>query len=550
MANELHWTERIADAVEKNVRETRGAGAPIVCQSGISPSGPIHLGNMREIISVHLVAEELRARGWPVTHVHSWDDFDRLRKVPSDAPDEMTQYIGTPLSDVPDPWGQYDSYASRFISEFEQAMDKLCIHPKYVRESTAYRSGVYNKQIKQAIEKRFEIFDILAQYQSEDRAEKAANERRAEYYPFRVYCQSCGKDTTRITAYDDGLITYSCDNCGHQASFNLDREVRGKLVWKVDWPMRWSFEGVDFEPGGEDHSSPGGSLSVGRQIVGRIFGGRAPYYVGYAFVGMAGRSKISSSEGTTATPLAGLEIFEPSVLRWLYVRRNISQSLTIDFGKGVQRTYDEWDAFVERINKNSGSRIDQLVFDRSVKTSSCAAARSRVTASFRLLSSSADITQGNRDQIMRIVNQHRDEPPLNESDIEPRLSCAIRWAEEYLPEDEHTRVADSFNSAAYAKLSPENKEGISLLIEKLDENWSLQALTHLIYGIPKTLLGLPMDAEPTQPLKEAQRSFFVALYSLICDRDTGPRLPTLFLAIGKDRVHLLLTPRTAGGQGI
>src|SRR6516225_2739465 len=101
MANELHWTERIADAVEKNVRETRGAGTAIVCQSGISPSGPIHLGNMREIISVHLVAEELRARGWAVTHIHSWDDFDRLRKIPSDAPQEMAQYIGTPLSDVP-----------------------------------------------------------------------------------------------------------------------------------------------------------------------------------------------------------------------------------------------------------------------------------------------------------------------------------------------------------------------------------------------------------------------------------------------------------------
>src|SRR5262249_29384991 len=178
-----------------------------------------------------------------------------------------------------------------------------------------------------------------------------ADERRAEYYPFRVYCESCGKDMTGITSYDNGLIAYSCANCGHRSSFNLDDKVPGKLVWKVDWPMRWSFESVDFEPGGEDHSSPGGSLSVGRRIVSRIFGGRAPYYVGYAFVrdAMAGSSKISSSEGTTATPLAGLEIFEPCILRWLYVRRNISQSLTIDFGKGVQRTYDEWDAFADRI---------------------------------------------------------------------------------------------------------------------------------------------------------------------------------------------------------
>src|SRR5262245_1554020 len=389
MTRELHWTERIADAVEANVRETKGEGATIVCQSGISPSGPIHLGNMREIISVHLVSEELRSRGWPVTHIHSWDDFDRLRKLPSNAPASMEQYIGSPLSDVPDPWGEFDSYASRFISEFERAMDRLCIHPKYVRESTAYRSGLYNERIKQAIEKRIDIFDILAEHQSEDRAEKPLDERRAEYYPFRVYCESCGKDLTRITAYDHGLVGYSCNNCANRSSFSLDQKVPGKLVWKVDWPMRWSFEAVDFEPGGEDHSSPGGSLSVGRKIVSKIFGGRAPYYVGYAFVGMAGRSKISSSEGTTATPLAGLQVFEPCILRWFYVRRNISQSLTIDFGKGVQRTYDEWDAFVERVKNGAGSRVDQVIYDRSVRTSSCEVLRSSVPVSFRLLSSSA-----------------------------------------------------------------------------------------------------------------------------------------------------------------
>src|SRR5262249_8162026 len=269
--------------------------------------------------------------------------------------------------------------------------------------------------------------------------------------------------------------------------------------------------GVDFEPGGEDHSSPGGSLSVGRKIVAKVFGGRAPYYVGYAFVGMAGRSKISSSEGTTATPLAGLEIFEPCILRWLYVRRNISQSLTIDFGKGVQRTYDEWDAFASRVGKAPASRVDQVVFDRSTKTSSCAVDCSRSPVSFRLLSSSADITQGNREQILRIVNDHMDGSAVRESDLEPRLSCAIHWAREYLRDEEPARSAEAFNEDAYSRLSGDNREGIRLLLAKLDDSWTLQGLTTLIYGIPKLLLGLAMDAEPTDALKAAQRAFFVAL---------------------------------------
>jgi len=31
--------------------------------------------------------------------------------------------------------------------------------------------------------------------------------------------------------------------------------------------MRWAHEQVDFEPGGKDHSTPGGSFDTGKEIV-------------------------------------------------------------------------------------------------------------------------------------------------------------------------------------------------------------------------------------------------------------------------------------------
>ena len=58
-------------------------GRPLVCASGISPSGPIHMGNLREVFTTHLVAEALRRQGCEVVHLHSWDDYDRFRKVPA-----------------------------------------------------------------------------------------------------------------------------------------------------------------------------------------------------------------------------------------------------------------------------------------------------------------------------------------------------------------------------------------------------------------------------------------------------------------------------------
>ena len=155
------WVAHICDRIEQHVQRTKGEGAAIYCASGISPSGPIHLGNLREVMTVHLVAEELLSRGRQVTHLHFWDDFDRLRKIPAGIPPAYEAYIGYPLSDIPDPFDTYDSYATRYMIDFTQSLARLGIFPHFVRQSVAYRSGKYSAQIKEALARRGEIFDIL-----------------------------------------------------------------------------------------------------------------------------------------------------------------------------------------------------------------------------------------------------------------------------------------------------------------------------------------------------------------------------------------------------
>ena len=70
----------------------------------------------------------------------------------------------------------------------------------------------------------------------------------------------------------------------------------------------------------------------------------------------------------------------------------------------------------------------------------------------------------------------------------------------------------------------------------------LALATSVVYGVPKAQLGLPPDVTPTAELKAAQRGFFALLYRLLVGRDTGPRLPTLLLAVGADRIRTLLSP--------
>jgi lysyl-tRNA synthetase, class I len=101
-------------------------------------------------------------------------------------------------------------------------------------------------------------------------------------------------------------------------------------------------------------------------------------------------------------------------------------------------------------------------------------------------------------------------------------------------------VRDEPDKELLGSLDEQGRESLRLLLEGLDSHWSLDGLTTLVYGVPKVLEGLEADAKPTPELKAAQRSFFALLYRLLVGRDTGPRLPTLLLAVGADRVRRLL----------
>ncbi|MFC2282044.1 MAG: class I tRNA ligase family protein, partial [Treponema socranskii subsp. buccale] len=67
----VHWADQCA---EKIIRE-RGDLDSYTCASGITPSGTVHIGNFREIISVDLVVRALRSRGKKVRFIYSWDDY-------------------------------------------------------------------------------------------------------------------------------------------------------------------------------------------------------------------------------------------------------------------------------------------------------------------------------------------------------------------------------------------------------------------------------------------------------------------------------------------
>ncbi|NNN07927.1 MAG: lysine--tRNA ligase [Acidimicrobiaceae bacterium] len=545
------WVADVADRVAE-AAERRQIIGPIVCASGVSPSGPIHLGNLRELMVPHLVADELRRRGLPARHLLSWDDYDRLRKIPIEVPPDFAKHIGRPLTNVPDPTGEYENWAEHFKVPFRVALQRLGVEVEEVSQTDAYRSGAYRVQILTAMQHRTAIYDILTQFRTknvgaddDDQDEtEDTGPYRATYSPYRPYCRACGRDLTHVTAYDDATteLTYHCD-CGYHDVLRLDAVDHGKLVWKVDWPMRWAFEDVVFEAGGVDHSSPGSSFTVGEQIVGKVFGGDSPEYIQYSFVGTDGAAKMSGSRGSALTPSEALGIVEPSALRSLYCREP-RKSFTVAFDEKICNLYEDWDRLVARVTQGTGDRRERAVYARSVATASAPLPQTPRVVSFRSLASVVDITGGDPVQLLRIVGELLDDPPPSSLDeVRPRLDCAAAWVNGYVPADERTQVRTEPDLAALPSLYPRELEAINLLLADLETDWDLNGLTNLVYGVPKRQLGLPVEVKGRDPeLQAEQRAFFTLLYHLLVGRETGPRLPTLLLSLGPDRIRSLLDP--------
>ena len=192
-----YWADGIADYLIQRYpnKET------FVCASGISPSGAIHFGNFREVITTFAVTQALQDKGKKAEFIYSWDNFDRFRKVPVGVNPSYEEHIGKALSDIPAPNDTSVSYAEYHQQEFEKALKEFNITPSYKYQTAMYTAGTYDEYIFEALRKRKEIADILLSFMTKKGKKNKGiidSEYRKTYFPISIYSRFTGKDATEI----------------------------------------------------------------------------------------------------------------------------------------------------------------------------------------------------------------------------------------------------------------------------------------------------------------------------------------------------------------
>lgn len=490
MNEKIHWADAKASGVPADAHQ--------IIATGITPSGPIHLGNMREVMTGDMIYKALKAQGADVELVYVADDFDPLRKVYPFLPDSYQKYIGWPVSDIPCPCGKHTSYAEHFLDPFLSAIEELDIHPRVVRTSEAYRSGMFTEQIRVALEHAEEIKEILERVSG-----RKLEEGWTPYYPI---CENCGTiSRATILSHDPAQhkVTYKC-SCGHEGVSDYAKG-EGKLVWRVDWPMRWSVYGVTIEPFGKDHASPGGSYDTGKYISKDIYGYDAPIPVTYEWISLKGKGEMHSSKGVVLTIRDMLDIVPPEVLRYMIAKTKPDKTITFDPGMGLLRLIDEYD----RAATSGESREYELSVIASPQT----------TIPFRHMVTVVQIVQ--TDEGLFDILKRSGYEIVDAEAVLDQANRARMWLDRYAPDDVKFAIQPTLPEVAAAEPAPVKAAVAAYAAAVSTGEWKADVLHNAVY-----------DAATSAGI--TGKELFTGIYRAFLGADRGPRLGWFLEAIGRD----------------
>ena len=293
--------------------------------------------------------------------------------------------------------------------------------------------------------------------------------------------------------------------------------------------MRWKYEQVDFEPGGKDHASPGGSYDTSKVIAKKIFNYEAPIFQGYEFIGIKGTTgKMSGSSGLNLTPETLLNIYQPEVILWLYAKSEPTKAFDFCFDDGILRQYFEFD---KQYNSYLDGDADDYV--RDIMNSCLMFDKKISTVPMSHLVQLGSIVDFNVEMLETVFEKIG--TPYKYEDFKERLGLAKYWLENCAPENVN-RLCPVRNWPVYNELDEKERAAVAMIHTYLAGNeYTLDELNKELYEIPKKVYGY--DAAN---LKALQGTFFKDVYRLLLNKEKGPRLYLFLYAIEKDKFLSLL----------
>jgi len=510
------------DVVKEMVKTKR---KEYVCEGMWTPSGYFHIGNARpEIFTSYTVFLELTKQGYKAKQNFVMDDFDPVEKIPKGVPikkEDEKKYLGFPTVFAPDPFGEEKNWGEYFKKQVTSTFKDLGLGHLNIQSSYEnYKTGRMNEQIIFSLNHAKELVETWNRV--------AGADKPLDFLPVTVVCQKCKKIMyTKALAWDGKEVTYSCSECGNEDKTS-PLNGNAKLHWRIHWVVNWIVNEVAFESGGKDHFSKGGSVDLGRALMEEVYKKSPPTQVPTEFIQVGG-AKMAGSVGNVVDLKEWLRIASPQSFRYLYFSNRPNHAIDFTLSGNPFILLNERFERAERIYYGKEKGENELIeakLKRAYEMSIIGEVKKemplRVPYSFAAQLAGMMNPKDNFSEILEVMKKTEHIPKkISKEEKETLLlefTRARAWVETYSQEQLITFVEniDVNNFSEY-------KELFTKAITAIKENDSPDKIQQRIYELAKEL---------NLEMKEA----FKAFYLVLIGKERGPRLGTLIIALGKDKV--------------
>jgi len=512
------WPYEEARKLLKRWPDGKPAGEPVIFETGYGPSGLPHIGTFNEVARTTFVRrayEELTGVA-PTRLIAFSDDMDGLRKVPDNVPNQalLTANLGKPLTQIPDPFGQHESFAHHNNSMLRSFLDRFGFDYEFLSATDCYTSGRFDDVIRSVLRGWDAIMGVMLPTLGED--------RRKTYSPVLPISPSTGRVLqvgVDVIDAEAGLIAFDDEDGSRvqQSAFG----GMAKLQWKVDWAARWVALGVDYEMAGKDLID---SVVQSGKIA-RILGGRPPEGFNYEMFLDENGEKISKSKGNGLSLEEWLRYgSEPSLAFYIYREPRKAKSLHLGL---IPRAVDEYWQFR---GNYAGQPIDQKLGNPVHHIHGGDVPTSTLPLTYGLLLNLVSLPGvADKDTAWKFVQRYAPgTSPETQPELDELIGLAVNYARDFVAPTLQRRAPSETEAAALRDLDAE--------LAKLPSDAEGEVIQNAVFEVGKR-----------HPF-ESLRGWFQALYETLLGSSQGPRMGSFIALYGIDNSRRLIAEALEGAD--
>jgi lysyl-tRNA synthetase class 1 len=488
----------------------------VIFETGYGPSGLPHMGTFGEVARTTMVRHAFRVlTGDKIkTRLIAFsDDMDGLRKVPDNIPNKemVAQHLGKPLTQVPDPFGTYPSFAAHNNARLRAFLDQFGFDYEFMSSTDCYTSGRFDSALLNVLQHFEAVMAVMLPSLREERAET--------YSPFLPISPRTGIVLqVPVTAHDAkaGTITYEDPETKEHVT-TLVTGGRCKLQWKPDWAMRWVALGVDYEMAGKDLID---SVKLSSQIC-RALGGTPPEGFNFELFLDENGQKISKSKGNGLTMEEWLRYASPESLSlFMYREPKAAKRLHFDV---IPRHADEYLQFLDGYERQSAKeRLSNPVWH----IHNGAPPKADNPVPFAMLLSLVTASNAeNADTLWGFIGRYR---PGVTKQTHPHLAGLVEYAIHYFHD---------FVLPAKRFREPGASERAALIdlrdaLSQLPHDASAEDIQSVVYEIGRREPFLDQKKKAKDGKPGVSLDWFNMLYQVLLGQEKGPRFGSFVAAYG------------------